>query len=83
MEFRNEAYPESKDMFVLVNIFNAMLNRYLGLPHDLHREMDRLHLKIKKTAEQNEQLREKMEQMEIFFDPEFDLDGDDDDNNWF
>ena len=23
MEFRNEAYPESKDMFVLVNIFNA------------------------------------------------------------
>ena len=81
MEFRNEAYPESKDMFVLVNIFNAMLNRYLGLPHDLHREMDRLHLKIKKTAEQNEKLREKMEQMEIFFDPDFDLDGDDDDNN--
>ena len=26
MEFRNEAYPESKDMYVLVNLFNAMLN---------------------------------------------------------
>ena len=81
MEFRDETFPESRDMFVLVNIFNAMLNRYLGMPHDLHKEMDKLFIKIKKTAEQNEKIREKMEQMEIFFDPDFDINGDDDDNN--
>ena len=80
MEFRNEAYPESKDMYVLVNLFNAMLNRYLGMPHDLSRELDRLYIKIKKIAETSKQLEESMEQMEVFFDPDFDLDGDDDDS---
>ena len=81
MEFRNEEYPESRDMYVMVNLFNAMLNRYLGMPHDLTRELDRQYIKIKKIAETSKQLEQSMEQMEIFFDPDFDLDGDDDDNN--
>ena len=81
MEFRNEEYPESRDVFVLINMFNAMLNRHVGLPHDLHREFDRLFIKIKKTAEINKDISEKMEDMEIFFEPDFDNPGDDDDTN--
>ena len=80
MEFRNEEFPESRDVFVLINMFNAMLNRHVGLPHELHREFDRLFVKIKKTAEINKDISEKMEDMEIFFEPDFDL-GDDDDTD--
>ncbi len=79
MEFRNEEYPESRDVYVLVNMFNAMLNRHLGIPHELHREFDRLFVKIKKVAEQNRDIRDKMEDMEVFFDTDFNLPGDDDD----
>lgn len=79
MEFRNEEYPESRDVYVLVNMFNAMLNRHIGIPHELHREFDRLFLKIKKTAEQHQEIREKMDDMEVFFDADFDFPGDDDD----
>jgi len=81
MEFRNEEYPESRDMYVMVNLFNAMLNRYLGMPHDLTRELDKMYIKTKKIAETSKQLEQSMEQMEIFFDPDFDLDGDDDDRD--
>tara|TARA_B100001057_G_C22753678_1_gene912796 strand:- start:145 stop:585 length:441 start_codon:yes stop_codon:yes gene_type:complete len=80
MEFRNEEFPESRDVFVLINMFNAMLNRHVGLPHELHREFDRLFVKIKKTAEINKDISEKMQDMEIFFEPDFDL-GDDDDTD--
>lgn len=80
MEFRDEQYPESRDVYVLINMFNAMLNRHIGIPHELHKEFDRLFIKIKKTAEQHKEIREKLEDFEVFFDADFDLPGDDDDD---
>tara|TARA_Y100001937_G_scaffold95418_1_gene129576 strand:+ start:3679 stop:4122 length:444 start_codon:yes stop_codon:yes gene_type:complete len=81
MEFRNEEYPESRDVYVLINMFNAMLNRHVGIPHELHREFDRLFIKIKKTAEQHAEIRDRMEELDVFFDPDFEFDGDDDDRD--
>ena len=82
MEFRDEQYPESRDVYVLVNLFNAMLNRHVGLPHELHREFDRLFIKIKKISENHREIEENMDQLDVFFDPEFELDydGDEDDD---
>lgn len=84
MEFRNEEYPESRDVFVLINLFNAMLNRHVGLPHELHREFDRLFIKIKKTAEMNKHMSENLEDLDVLFNAEFDskdIPGDDDDTD--
>ena len=47
MNFRDEVCPESRDMFVVVNMINAMLNRYMGLPHKLHRDLDKTYIKLK------------------------------------
>ena len=81
MQFRDEQYPESRDVYVLVNLFNAMLNRHIGIPHQLHREFDRLFIKIKKISEEHKEIEENIKDIDVFFDPEFDLDGDDDDRD--
>ena len=47
MNFREEAFHESRDIFVIVNMINAMLQRYMGIPHALHHELDRNYVKIK------------------------------------
>ena len=47
MNFRDEACPESRDIFVVVNMINAMLNRYMGIPHSLHRDLDKTYVKLK------------------------------------
>ena len=47
MQFRDETFQESRDMFVIVNMINAMFHRYYGIPHSLHREFDRLYGMIK------------------------------------
>ena len=46
---------------------------------EMSQEFDRLFIKIKKTAEQHKEIREKLEDFEVFFDPDF-LPGDDDDD---
>jgi hypothetical protein len=82
MNFRDETQQESRDMFAIVNLINAMLNRRLGIPHVLTKELDRSYLQTKLTIKKNEEARENLEEeMDIFFEPEFDLDGDDDDSN--
>ena len=67
MQFRDETFQESRDMFVIVNMINAMFHRYYGIPHSLHREFDRLYGMIKVMDKTNSRA-------------EFSLDdGDDDD----
>lgn len=47
MNFREEACHESRDIFVVVNMINAMLNRYMGIPHALQRDLDKTYIKLK------------------------------------
>tara|TARA_B100001057_G_C22803394_1_gene932395 strand:- start:865 stop:1227 length:363 start_codon:yes stop_codon:yes gene_type:complete len=47
MNFRDEACHESRDIFVVVNMINAMLNRYMGIPHQLHRDLDKMYILLK------------------------------------
>lgn len=71
MNFRDETIQESRDMFVVVNMLNAMFNRYYGIPHALHREMDRVYTKIKLLSTQHEQARTDLKkELDIIFDPE-------------
>ena len=71
MQFRDESFQESRDMFVIVNLINAMLNRYFFMPHALQKEMDRLYAKIKLMNQQNEEARVNLEdKYDILFEPE-------------
>ena len=79
-----EIYPESRDFFVLMNLFNAMLARFVGLPHHLHRDLDGLLIKIKameKYAQNQQELEDPHQpELEITFEPDFELDPEDDNN---
>ena len=71
LNFRDETVQESRDMFVVVNMLNAMFNRYYGIPHALHREMDRVYTKIKLLSTQHEQARTDLEkEIDVIFNPE-------------
>ena len=74
---RDEQYPESRDAFVIVNMIYAMLLRYSDIPHELHKDMDLLYVNIKRFAQKKSEQSE--EENEIIFEPDFNLDGDDDD----
>lgn len=77
MQFRDETFQESRDMFVVINMLNAMFHRYYGIPHSLHREFDRLYVAIKAMDKQNTQARNELDdKYEILFTPD---DGEDDD----
>ena len=79
MNFRDEIIQESRDMFVIVNMLNAMFNRYYGIPHALHREMDRVYTKIKLIDSQNEKARQDLEdEFDIVFSPDFEPENPDD-----
>jgi len=56
MNIRKEIYAEGRDTYVLANFIYAMFLRYLGMDHQLTREMDRAYIRIKKLAEQKKQL---------------------------
>ena len=82
--FRSKDAPESKDMFVILNLINAMFHRYAGLPHHLQLELDDLFKLIN-----NFELADNPE-FDILFDPDFGipldkdesgLEDDDDDNS--
>ena len=74
---RDEQYSESRDAFVIVNMIYAMLLRYSDIPHELHKDMDLLYVNIKRFAQKKSEQSE--EENEIIFEPDFNLDGDDDD----
>lgn len=68
MNFRDETIQESRDMFVIINMLNAMFNRYMGIDHALHREMDRVYTKIKLITQQHEQAKKDLQ--DVIFNPE-------------
>ena len=81
MDFRNELVQESRDMFVIVNMLNAMFNRYYDIPHGLHQTLDTAYIKVKEMIQLNEQAQEDLfvftpedGDQEILFTPDFDLD---------
>ena len=68
MDFRDETNQESRDMYVIVNMINGMLNRYYGIPHGLHQTMDSAYVKIKEMILINEQANHEL--AEYVFEPE-------------
>lgn len=51
MDFRDNIFPEAKDMFVIVNLISSMLMRYGGSNHFLHDYFDVLYEKIMEAKE--------------------------------
>ena len=47
INLRDEKHRESRDAFVVINMLYALLTRYLGIDHELHKDLDRLYVKIK------------------------------------
>jgi len=83
MDFRDETVQESRDMFVVINMLNAMFNRYYGIPHGLHQTLDNAYIKVKEMILINEEANHDLAEFvftpedsdqEILFTPDFDLD---------
>ena len=68
MDFRDETQQESRDMFVIVNMLNAMFNRWYNMPHGLHQTMDNAYIKIKEMILINEEAHHQIS--EFVFEPE-------------
>src|SRR6056300_494806 len=68
MDFRDETKQESRDMFVIVNMLNAMFNRWYNMPHGLHQTMDNAYIKIKEMILLNEEAHHQIS--EFVFEPE-------------
>jgi hypothetical protein len=89
MDFRDERYAESRDMFVIINLFNAMLNRFVSVPHDLQKDLDKEYLRIKAWSHEKDKDSYELDfepGFEIYFEPDFEMDistdpEEDDDNN--
>ena len=62
-KFREQIFQESRDMFVVVNMLNGMLNRYLGIPHVMHKSMDKAYFLIHKAIEDNEKAQRKLNEI--------------------
>tara|TARA_A100001035_G_scaffold272580_1_gene262078 strand:+ start:379 stop:816 length:438 start_codon:yes stop_codon:yes gene_type:complete len=83
MDFRDERTRESRDMYAIINLINAMFLRFAGVPHKLQKELDRVFVKTHALYKQGKQ------DIEIEFEPEFNIPidpdegglGDDDDNS--
>ena len=81
MNFRDETVQESRDMFVIVNLLNAMFNRYYEMPHGLHQTLDNVYVRIKEMILVNEKAQEDLYtfipedgEIEFTFEPDFDID---------
>jgi len=59
-------------MFVIINMLNAMFNRYYGIPHGLHRTLDNAYIKVKEMIILNEEANHEL--AEFIFKPEEDPD---------
>ena len=82
MDFRDDRTREARDMYAIINLINAMLLRFAGVPHKLQKELDTVFVKT-------HALYQKEQESEIQFEPEFNIPidpdesglGDDDDNS--
>tara|TARA_Y100001937_G_scaffold3173_1_gene4117 strand:- start:2718 stop:3068 length:351 start_codon:yes stop_codon:yes gene_type:complete len=54
INLRDENARESRDSYVIVNLIYAMLSRYLGMEHSMHKELDTLFVKIKAIQKETE-----------------------------
>jgi len=51
IDFRDNNYPEYKDMFVIINLISSMLMRYGGVSHFLHDYFDVIYEQIMETKQ--------------------------------
>lgn len=51
IDFRDNIMPESRDMFVIINMISSMLLRYGGVSHFLHDYLEVIYEKIMETKE--------------------------------
>lgn len=49
IDFRDSNMPESRDMFVIVNMISSMLMKYGGVHHFLHDHFDNIYNDLMKT----------------------------------
>ncbi len=49
IDFRDSNLPESRDMFVIVNMISSMLMKYGGVHHFLHDHFDNIYNDLMKT----------------------------------
>ena len=68
MNFRDETKQESRDMFVIVNMMNAMFHRWYDMPHGLHQTMDNAYIKVKEMILLHEEANHDL--AEFVFKPE-------------
>lgn len=77
-DFFDETHQESRDLYVVTNLINAMLLRHLEIPHELQRSLDKIYVKIKQMSQLPNTNFEldfgEEDELDIFFEPEFDLD---------
>lgn len=81
-DFFDETHQESRDLYVVTNLINAMLLRHLEIPHELQRSLDKIYVKIKQMSQLPNTNFEldfgEEDELDIFFEPEFDLDAPED-----
>jgi len=51
IDFRDNQFPEARDMFVIVNLISSMLMRYGGANHFLHDSFDVIYEQIMEAKE--------------------------------
>jgi hypothetical protein len=77
-DFFDETHQESRDLYVVTNLINAMLLRHLEIPHELQRSLDKIYVKIKQMSQLPNTNFEldfgEEDELDILFEPEFDLD---------
>lgn len=79
--FFDEKEQESRDIYVVTNLINAMLLRHIEIPHELQRSLDKLYVKIKQMAQlPTTEFELDFSNDEIEFIPDFDLNPEEDDD---
>lgn len=54
IDLRDENNREGRDAFVVVNLLYSLLVRYIGIEHSLHKDLDKLYVKIKAIHKEND-----------------------------
>ena len=80
-DFYNEERQESRDIYVITNLLNAMLLRHIEIPHELQRSLDKLYVKIKQLSQLPTQQFEVNFEPDFEFIPDFDINNDEDDKD--
>ena len=79
-DFYNEEKQESRDIYVITNLLNAMLLRHIEIPHGLQRSLDKLYVKIKQLSQLPSQEFEVSFEPDFEFVPDFDININDEDD---